>query len=129
MRLCDVGLCFRVGEAEAGFDGGADGFGIGTVGLEDAEHGLDIRLFVGKSHKSCHVAIGEHTLLVEHTQHRGVVAILEIGVELSSQPFVDGARVDFVHQVNHVLFQCADIGESLVDAFLHIVFHTVAHML
>ena len=67
LRLCDVGLCFGIGEAEAGFDGGADGFGIGTVGLEDAEHGLDIRLFVGKSHKSCHVAIGEHTLLVEHT--------------------------------------------------------------
>ena len=47
LRLCDVGLYFGIGEAEAGFDGGADGFGIGTVGLEDAEHGMDIRLLVG----------------------------------------------------------------------------------
>ena len=64
-----------------------------------------------------------------NTRSTDVVAILEIGVELAAQSFVDGARVDFVHQVNHVLFQCANVGKPLVDALLHIVFHTVAHML
>ena len=50
-------------------------------------------------------------------------------MELAAQLVIQPTRIDFAHQLHHVVFQGIDAGEFHVDAHFHVTFHAMPHVL